>query len=280
MSILVIKKSDFKTQLEKRIFIGDELLKKEILTMSDLDDFNEETSTWHDYNLEYLKQAFNDIRNEYRDDYANSGLTFMGDIISRNQNQPVLLQKDYLKSRIDNLKRLLNKVEILSSSFIEELNKTDNNPKKKEFSKSEVFIVHGQDETAKTKTARFVEKLGFKPIILHEQASSGKTIIEKIENYSNVGFGIILYTPCDIGAKKETEPKYQNRARQNVVFEHGFLIGKIGRQNVCALIKENVEKPNDISGVVYIKMDEDEAWHLKLAKELKNSGYDVDMNKL
>lgn len=144
----------------------------------------------------------------------------------------------------------------------------------------EVFIVHGHDEEAKAKTARFVTKLGFNPIILHEQVSSSKTVIEKIEKYTDVGFGIILYTPCDIGAKNEQSPKYQNRARQNVVFEHGFLIGKIGRENVCALVKSEVETPNDISGVIYVKMDNDDAWEMKIAKEMRSSGYDVDLNKL
>ena len=68
--------------------------------------------------------------------------------------------------------------------------------------KSKVFIVHGHDDAAKSEAARFVEKLGFKAIILHEQASLGDTIIEKIEKNSNVGFAIVLYTPCDEGAPK------------------------------------------------------------------------------
>ncbi len=145
--------------------------------------------------------------------------------------------------------------------------------------KTQVFIVHGHDELAKTETARFIERLGLKPIILHEQASSGQTIIEKIESNTNVGFGIILYTPCDLGAKKGTEgTSLKNRARQNVVFEHGYLIGKIGRNNVCALVKDNIETPNDISGVVYVTMDEHKGWHLKIAKELKKSGYSIDLN--
>lgn len=146
--------------------------------------------------------------------------------------------------------------------------------------KTEIFIVHGHDDLAKVETARFIEQMGFKPIVLHEKASSGKTIIEKIEEYSNVGFGVILYTPCDVGAKSATEPELQARARQNVVFEHGFLNGKLGRQNVCALVKGVVETPNDISGVVYVPMDEHGAWKLALAKELRNSGYAVDMNSV
>lgn len=141
---------------------------------------------------------------------------------------------------------------------------------------SKVFIVHGQDDLLKTEVARFLEKLNIEPIILHEQASSGKTIIEKIEKYSNVGFGVVLYTPCDVGSVNKKEFDLKPRARQNVVFEHGFLIGKIGRNNVCALVKSEIEKPNDISGVVYISVEND--WKLNLAKELRSSGYEIDMN--
>lgn len=144
---------------------------------------------------------------------------------------------------------------------------------------SKVFIVHGRDDLAKVDVARFVEKLGLEAIILHEQASSGKTIIEKIEEHTNVGFGIVLYTPCDVGGLKgETDLKA--RARQNVVFEHGFLMGKIGRSNVCALVKSDVEKPNDISGVVYIGMDNAGGWQAELMKEMKSSGLEIDANRL
>lgn len=148
----------------------------------------------------------------------------------------------------------------------------------KELDLTKVFIVHGHDDLLKNEVARFIEKLDLTAIILHEQASSGNTIIEKIEEYSNVGFGIVLYTPCDIGAKSENTPALQPRARQNVVFEHGFLIGKIGRRSVCALVKGNIEKPNDISGVVYISTDGE--WKLSLAKELRSNGYIIDMNKI
>lgn len=144
---------------------------------------------------------------------------------------------------------------------------------------TKVFIVHGRDDLAKTEAARFIEKLGFSAIILHEQASSGKTIIEKIEAHTNVGFAIVLYTPCDIGGLAG-EKTQKSRARQNVVFEHGYLIGKLGRHNVCALVKGDVEIPNDISGIVYVPLDNHGAWHLSVAKELRNAGYSVDMNKI
>jgi predicted nucleotide-binding protein len=94
-----------------------------------------------------------------------------------------------------------------------------------------------------------------------------------------VGFAVVLYTPCDMGGLAG-EPVQKSRARQNVVFEHGYLIGKLGRQNVCALVKGDIEIPNDITGVVYIPLDKHGAWHLALAKELRKAGYAVDMNKI
>ncbi len=144
---------------------------------------------------------------------------------------------------------------------------------------TKVFIVHGHDDLAKQEMARLVTDLGFEPIILHEQASGGKTIIEKIEDYSNVGFAVVLYTPCDKGGKDLDPIDLQSRARQNVVFEHGYLIGKLGRENVCALVRGSVETPNDISGVVYVPIDPHGAWKYALADEMSNSRYPVDKNK-
>ena len=144
---------------------------------------------------------------------------------------------------------------------------------------SKVFIVHGHDELAKIEVARFIEKLGFEAIILSEQANEGKTIIEKIEEYSDVDFGIVLYTPCDVGSEKDTND-FKPRARQNVVFEHGYLIGKLCREKVHALKKDNVEIPNDISGIVYTEMDSGKAWQIAIAKEMQKVGYDIDFNKI
>lgn len=142
------------------------------------------------------------------------------------------------------------------------------------FNTSQVFIVHGHDEIAKLDVSNFVSSLGLEPIILHMQASSGMTIIEKIEHYSNVGFGIVLYTPCDVGAKVG-DLTGRHRARQNVVFEHGYLIGKLGRPRVTAIVKGDVETPNDISGVVYVVLDEEGEWKNQLRIEMRDAGYAV-----
>lgn len=142
--------------------------------------------------------------------------------------------------------------------------------------KRKVFIVHGRDNEAKQEVSRFVESLGLEAIILHEQASTGMTIIEKIEHYSNdADFALVLYTPCDLGRGATEGNPPNKRARQNVVFEHGYLMAKLGRKNVCALVKGSLEKPNDISGVVYVDIDPSGAWKIEVSKELRAVGYQV-----
>ena len=275
---LIVSKDEFNKVLDERITIGSEIFLRRIPNIESFKKNREDFSNWNDYNSEYLKHVFNKESNEYKKRYDESGL-FSYSIIARQSSPAEELKKFKAKvsSKLDNLQKLRAKSDLLKSAI--EINFITEE-KSKTLDKSQVFIVHGHDETAKTKTARFIEKLGLKPIILHEQASGSKTVIEKIEAYSNVGFGIVLYTACDLGAKSEENPTFKSRARQNVVFEHGFLIGKIGRENVCALVKDEIETPNDISGVVYVKMDSEDAWQLKIARELRNSGYEIDMNKL
>ena len=143
----------------------------------------------------------------------------------------------------------------------------------------EIFVVHGRDNETKETVARFLEHLDLEPVILHEQPSQGRTIIEKFEQHAQVGFAVALLTPDDIGALQEDARNLKSRARQNVIFEFGYFIGRIGRNRVCALTKGDVEIPSDYDGVVYIPLDDAGGWKIELVKELKGAGIDVDANR-
>jgi len=141
-----------------------------------------------------------------------------------------------------------------------------------------IFIIHGHDVGAKEELARFLSKLGLNPIILHEQPTRGKTIIEKFEEYATVPFAIALLTPDDIGAANADRERVRPRPRQNVLFEFGYFIGKLGRQHVCGLVKGDLEIPSDYSGILYIDFDSGGAWKLDLLKELRAAEFQVDAN--
>lgn len=132
--------------------------------------------------------------------------------------------------------------------------------------RKKVFIVHGHDDLLKNKVHIFLSQEGYEPIILHEQLNKGATIIEKLgKNIDSVSFAVILYTACDEG-KAVKEPILKPRSRQNVVFEHGYLICKLGRDKVAALKSDDVEIPSDISGLITIPASD---WKYDLLREIK-----------
>ena len=144
----------------------------------------------------------------------------------------------------------------------------------------DVFVVHGHDEASKQTLARFLERIELQPIILHEQTNRGRTIIEKFEDYAEVQFAIVILSPDDHGKlATELDAAGTFRARQNVVFEMGYFIGRIGRHRVFPLKVGSLDIPSDYAGVAYTDMDPAGAWKSRLVRELKDAGFDVDANK-
>ncbi len=143
-----------------------------------------------------------------------------------------------------------------------------------------VFVVHGHDELAKNALEGFLGEIGLEPIVLHRQPDKGRTIIEKFEAHSDVGFAFVLLTPDETAYlateedKESAERKTKKRARPNVLFEFGFFVGKLGRTRVCCLYTGDVELPSDVSGLLYKQYEnsvEETFWPLQ--KELRAAGY-------
>ena len=140
--------------------------------------------------------------------------------------------------------------------------------------KDRIFVVHGRNTEIRDDVELFIRRIGLEPIILAKQVNKGMSIIEKIEHYSDVSCAIVLYTPCDEGRMKG-DCDLKDRARQNVIFEHGYLMAKLGRNNVITLVESGMEFPGDLSGIVYISM-QDKDWELQVMKELNGVGLKID----
>lgn len=282
-TMLIILPKEYKSQLEERIRLGQIILGKTIKTRQDLQDAKSEFSEWNHYNSEFLKHSFNLPNNEYRTAYEKSG-SYTGRffITSNRETDEVGDHKKYVQAKIDALNKFANSSHFLKSAV--EPAATSAVPQTAESSKSKknknVFIVHGHNDTVKEQVARTLSKLGLVPIILHEQANQGKTIIEKIEIHAaEAGYAVVLLTSDDLGHAKVSD-KPQPRARQNVILELGLFIGFLGRGHVFILKEEGVEVPSDIDGVVYNPLDPGGAWKYLLGRELKMAGYKVTLDNL
>ena len=145
---------------------------------------------------------------------------------------------------------------------------------------SKIFLVHGHAQGIKEAVARFLEKLELEPIILQEKANAGRTVIEKFSDYSDVQFAVVLLTADDEGKARSAATDYLPRARQNVILELGYFLGKLGRSRVCALYEAGVEIPSDYRGVSFVELDRTERWRFELVRELRFAGFDVDANRI
>lgn len=143
-----------------------------------------------------------------------------------------------------------------------------------------VFVVHGRDVATKESVVRFLDKLKLVPVILSELASKGQTIVEKVETNSDVQFAVVLLTPDDIGYLSNEQAEAKPRARQNVILELGYFLAQLGRRNVCAVKKGEIELPSDYGGVAFVQFDDGGGWQLKLAAEIKAAGIPADLNLL
>ncbi len=202
----------------------------------------------------------------------------------------VLVRESHLECFKNLIDEIIDLIEITAVKEERKINQRIVLPNQLEFKKetktknSNIFIVHGHNEAMRLAVARMLEKLELKPIILHEQTNKGSTIIEKFIANSDVGFAVVLLSADDKGYSiKEGSKKAKKRARQNVIFELGYFIAKLGRNKVVALVDGtcDFELPSDYHGIIYITYDGDNGkWKNEVIKELKGCGYTIDANKI
>jgi len=226
---------------------------------------------WASYTIDLLKTLFEglQISREFGEAPVNmSGYAY-----------PIGELREWMNLRLERLDSILERLDIFPLKGVTVGSRTAHH-EENNCNKNEICIVHGHDAGLVHEVARFIEKIGLTPVILHEEPDKGRTIIEKFEDHSeSCGFAVILMTPDDVGSQKDQLSNQNPRARQNVVFELGFFVGKLGRQRVCALQKGNIELPTDYLGVLYKPIDPAGAWKVTLAKEIKESGISFDLGR-
>ncbi|MCJ7721087.1 nucleotide-binding protein [Candidatus Bathyarchaeota archaeon] len=146
---------------------------------------------------------------------------------------------------------------------------------------NKIFVIHGHDNEMKSDVTQTLQKLDLDPLILHEKPNSEQTLIEKISDYAHVSFAVVLLSPDDLAYPEQKTPEEAKyRAKQNVIFELGYFLGLLGKQNVIAIYrkKKDFEIPNNYNGVLWIEYKT--GWYFELIRELQAANFDVDANKL
>jgi predicted nucleotide-binding protein len=223
--------------------------------------FVERKPTVEDF-AEFLKDL-GKFYDDYADDYDVDGAYFI--VYQEYDKKAFSLMLQRFDEELKGLVRIKRLGEELDASLA-------GTPTKQEATtKKEVFIVHGREKAPAFELARILEKeFKLETTLLQEQPHGGRTLIEKLEDYSNVGYAFVIVTPDDVGGLKGEELK--ERPRQNVILEWGHFIAKIGRNRTCILLKGNIDLPSDMQGVGYHSFNDSvEEVFLKIKRELKNA---------
>ncbi len=265
--ILKIHLEEAEKLLNEKIKEGTQILETPISNIDQWKNAEKKYNHWNGENYESLKKIFK--KNTIAKDYSSSEWTIGRILISdlKLDEKTAKLHKD--------IEEKLNKLNSIKMSLGVLETKTE---KKRELAKIKVFFVHGSDCDTKDKVLNFIIKIGLEPIILKELAAAGKTLIDEIQEQSDVKYAIALLTPDNVGGVYSEELQF--RPTQNVILEVGFFVGKYGRKNVSTLHHEDIELPADYHGYEYIKIDNMDNWKAILVKELNNAGFDIDLNKI
>ena len=278
---LIVGREEAYQQIEAQIEKGKKLweqLEQSIDSDEQLETVGLKCENWSQYNIDLLTTLFEDpiSVNEYNNFsyncYSFSEMQDICDLYSVHNFLDYHLNecRTDMKTSISSLEGIRDRLELFNEAA----------PPTRCFD-DKIFIVHGHNEEAKHKIARFITDLDLSATILDEQPSKGQTIIDKFEEHADeAGFAIVLLTADDIGAPKNKTDDMKPRARQNVILELGYFLRGLGRNRVCILHQKGVELPLDIHGIIYVQMDERGAWKMELAQEITSVGITVDMNKL
>lgn len=278
---LLVSREEARENIQARIEKGQQLRDQPLDSEEELDTVGKEAINWSKFNTDLLIRLFDNL--SLKDEYVSLSYYRFSDLEIESRgvmgwgipdfDDHIDFYKKNMTDSIYSLQGIRDRLELFEEP----------DPPERVFG-DKIFIVHGHDEGAKHKIARFIADLGLTETILDEQPGEGQTMIDKFEEHADeAGFAIILLTGDDIGAPKDQKENLKPRARQNVILELGYFIALLGRKRVCVLYEKDVELPSDIYGLSYLSyvpMSNDEGWKLKLAREMKNIGLPIKPENL
>jgi predicted nucleotide-binding protein len=270
---LSVSREEARERIARQIDKGRILADSSVRSESELERARADVSTWESYTEELLRRLFTNgsLAEEFTRFWGS--VSYVGQPIEETIEQ----FREDVRNHVHRLESIVERLELLPEPSDSIAPSSVLQPEFKAPSRR-IFVVHGHNDAIREKVSRFLERLKLAPIVLHEQATRGKTIIEKIEANADVQFAVVILTGDDVGAKATENDKLLPRARQNVILELGYFVGRIGRGNVCALYEDGVEIPSDYHGVGYVPLAG--AWRFELAKELRAAGIEIDLNLL
>lgn len=269
---LAVSLAEAQKAIEERIRMSEQLADElETASTNDaLDHWRKNFQIWDDYNRAWLASV--DKSGVLAHEYSSPVPLFIS--LGGQDSLPQRKARDgqTLRRKQQRLQSIANRLPLYGADLPVE---TGGDSSEEANAPPRVLIVHGHDTAIREAVARTIEHANLVAVLLREQPNAGRTMLEKLLDHAEaVRYGVVILTGDDRGGPKE-DPNQQPRARQNVIFEFGLLVGLLGRRNVCVLYEPGVELPSDVLGITYVELDKAEGWRSQLVSELAAAGLPV-----
>ena len=129
-----------------------------------------------------------------------------------------------------------------------------------------VFLLCRPTCAHQQKVESFLQEIGVRPIVLADQRPA-EALIERFEDFATDAFAIVLLAG---------EPQGSNHPDPSLLFQLGFLSGRLGRRRITALFRDGLELPPECEEVLCIPFDEIGIWKFALMRDLEVSGFATD----
>jgi predicted nucleotide-binding protein len=140
-----------------------------------------------------------------------------------------------------------------------------------------LLIIHGEATPAVDRVSDFVSRLDFDPIRVESAAGDNGAAIESLEQHPNAAFAVIV---LDAHTAASARPGAGGTVDSRLVFQLGYCVGKLGLRRICVLIPDSGGAFCDQHGVLFVPLDGADGWQLQVARQLKRSGIEIDLNRM
>lgn len=212
--------------------------------------------SWSKENEEHLRRIFatDDEAKRYKENFA---------LVLKRKIYLSDMVKDFrelVKSKVKHLEAIVNRLTIVTDidfdihhDEISYLSSTDN----------KAVVLHGSKKI-RDFVAKVLEENQMEAVVLKDKSG----VIDDFDNHEDAHHFIVILSNDDIGAAKSKINNLKPRARQNVILELGYILGKIGSGKVIILYENDVEIPSVLRGVTTLKLT-GKSWQKKLAREIQ-----------
>jgi predicted nucleotide-binding protein len=138
-----------------------------------------------------------------------------------------------------------------------------------------ILVVPGSDQLVNDEVLAFLSSVSAEIVKKDDDRRRGESLLDHLNRCGAMDFAVVILA-ADFFFYPRTQKPDSARlmAAQEIVFQMGYLVAKLGRERVVILYQESdhFRRPTDYFDIYYVPVTSNAVWKTDLAKRLKACG--------